>query len=841
MYLDLDAESCNEQDDTDNDQENDGDNTEDEPFLASDHGSDDLALPTPLQDETAWNIMEEYLTTDMSFPQMEAKFMSHLGTQYVEADWAEARNALFSADEDTASALINLRAVKTRHMSSLRPSSSSQLQPGRAWMNKMDILAEKYAPVHPPPRPVISPNDYARRVINQFIGGEITSSYAYDRLEVEFSDDLKLHAHWESVLDDISAASSPDEMREVFRKRTSDIPSESPINAVPMEDSDGVVLDQPTLSVKSAGVGPASTLPTWLITVPSSKTSYLATHLKAKGFQVYTHSTLPGRLCVKAENTLIIRDAWPSSHDNCFFDVVFLPTEDQSSSNTSITIPGWYRPTRGRYRSDVGYGHSYDPESDTMTVLVPSRSLRVLKGDIGKDPCMPRLFNPPGGETIYEYRGNTYIHGLLSLKFRRTAVVGIAIPTPHDILFYKESGCDPALVQSTLHAYAAQYWMQSDLVRVTAGELHNCLGKILCVDMTTRSASVYMEESPHVGKVSSTPLMFPIANLERKFRVGDNVRVLADSIEDSNLKGKTGMVVEVSIEGDSVVVHEHASQSQASPTDASAHQHNDTPMKGDYVVVVDGLHRLQFGEITEFDSVTQSLTFLSSDLRMLTVPIRETAFNPNPTALQYTNERGYDVVAGDTVRVVRGERLHLSGTVLHMNLDRKTLTFQVTPYTNFTTSITYVARIGGRSDRDPMQSIVGQEVFIIHGPMKSYRGTLHSLSPDTCVVAVVQGSRRVFRREHVVSRTGILLTGVRLPLNLHVDFNNLIRASFIRPPHVSPPRTPRPSPPPVVSRPDKPADPMVGSSWDATVDSVLLDLSNEGRTGTGTGTGEILH
>jgi hypothetical protein len=88
--------------------------------------------------------------------------------------------------------------------------------------------------------------------------------------------------------------------------------------------------------------------------------------------------------------------------------------------------------------------------------------------------------------------------------------------------------------------------------------------------------------------------------------------------------------------------------------DASVYHHGN-PMKGDYVVVVDRVYRLQFREITEVDLVMQSLTFLSSELGMLLVPIRETAFNPNPTALQYTNERGYDVVAGDTVRVVRGE------------------------------------------------------------------------------------------------------------------------------------------------------------------------------------------
>ncbi|KAG2740859.1 hypothetical protein P692DRAFT_20685739, partial [Suillus brevipes Sb2] len=62
-----------------------------------------------------------------------------------------------------------------------------------------------------------------------------------------------------------------------------------------------------------------------------------------------------------------------------------------------------------------------------------------------------------------------------------------------------------------------------------------------------------------------------------------------------------------------------------------------------------------------------------------------------------------------------------------------------------TTSITHVARIRGRADRDPMRHLLGKEVFIIQGPMKSYRGTLQSLSQDTCEVAV-QGRKQEFLR-----------------------------------------------------------------------------------------------
>jgi hypothetical protein len=48
-----------------------------------------------------------------------------------------------------------------------------------------------------------------------------------------------------------------------------------------------------------------------------------------------------------------------------------------------------------------------------------------------------------------------------------------------------------------------------------------------------------------------------------------------------------------------------------------------------------------------------------------------------------------------------------------------------------------------------MQHLVGKEVFIIQGAMKSYRGTLQSLSRDTCKVAF-QGRIEEFPRTYVI-------------------------------------------------------------------------------------------
>lgn len=73
------------------------------------------------------------------------------------------------------------------------------------------------------------------------------------------------------------------------------------------------------------------------------------------------------------------------------------------------------------------------------------------------DPHIPHLYSSPDGLLIYESKGKAYIHGLLALKLRRTAVVAVSVPAPDIISLHKESKCNPAFVQSSLHAYATQY------------------------------------------------------------------------------------------------------------------------------------------------------------------------------------------------------------------------------------------------------------------------------------------------------------------------------------------------------------------------------------------------
>ncbi|KAG1776272.1 hypothetical protein EV702DRAFT_1198293 [Suillus placidus] len=100
--------------------------SDDEPNLKRIRSEKSRATPSPLADEGAWRILFQYLTTEMTYPQMEEEFLSYLGDRYCAEDWKDARDTLFSADDlnDDTTPLANLQALYTKHVT---PQSSSPL------------------------------------------------------------------------------------------------------------------------------------------------------------------------------------------------------------------------------------------------------------------------------------------------------------------------------------------------------------------------------------------------------------------------------------------------------------------------------------------------------------------------------------------------------------------------------------------------------------------------------------------------------------------------------------------------------------------------------------------
>ncbi|KAG2352037.1 hypothetical protein BDR07DRAFT_1384917 [Suillus spraguei] len=73
-------------------------------------------VPSALMDHHAWQFMEQFLTTTMTYPEMENMFFVYLGNRYSPDDWAEARDVLWSGDGNDEISLENLLRVKDKYL-----------------------------------------------------------------------------------------------------------------------------------------------------------------------------------------------------------------------------------------------------------------------------------------------------------------------------------------------------------------------------------------------------------------------------------------------------------------------------------------------------------------------------------------------------------------------------------------------------------------------------------------------------------------------------------------------------------------------------------------------------
>ncbi|KAG1901573.1 uncharacterized protein F5891DRAFT_1187430 [Suillus fuscotomentosus] len=71
---------------------------------------------SPLQDPVAWEILERFIMTDLTYGQMEEEFHAYLGDHHCLLNWMEARLMLFSGDGNDKTSLANLLAVKHKHI-----------------------------------------------------------------------------------------------------------------------------------------------------------------------------------------------------------------------------------------------------------------------------------------------------------------------------------------------------------------------------------------------------------------------------------------------------------------------------------------------------------------------------------------------------------------------------------------------------------------------------------------------------------------------------------------------------------------------------------------------------
>ncbi|KAG2029499.1 hypothetical protein BDR03DRAFT_1018292 [Suillus americanus] len=82
-------------------------------------------VPSPLQDPAAWAFFECYLTTDLTYGEMEDQFHVYLGDHHCLDNWKDVRLAFFSGDNDDQLSLSNVLALKRKYIPDKSSSAST--------------------------------------------------------------------------------------------------------------------------------------------------------------------------------------------------------------------------------------------------------------------------------------------------------------------------------------------------------------------------------------------------------------------------------------------------------------------------------------------------------------------------------------------------------------------------------------------------------------------------------------------------------------------------------------------------------------------------------------------
>jgi ribosomal protein L24 len=113
--------------------------------------------------------------------------------------------------------------------------------------------------------------------------------------------------------------------------------------------------------------------------------------------------------------------------------------------------------------------------------------------------------------------------GLLLKNFPRDRLEFVDSPHIDDIHLHLESGWDKPFLKKTVVAFSAQFLRVGDSARIVQGSLRGQFGKVVSTDHTC--GSVGLELTFDDGGLEEIELRFQ--DIERVFRVGDSVRVIA--------------------------------------------------------------------------------------------------------------------------------------------------------------------------------------------------------------------------------------------------------------------------------------------------------------------------
>ncbi|KAG2029836.1 hypothetical protein BDR03DRAFT_1017858 [Suillus americanus] len=717
---------------------------------------DEGSKPSPLADEGAWRILEEFLTTSMTYPQMEEAFQLYLGLRYSEDEWKEARLALFSGDGDDDVALENLRVVKAKHIP--QPPCAHKVY------SAMDKRVSR-ARVRP-----------LRKLINPYLdlyAGEDDDEEEVEEVDEEEVEEVEEDLHDEGKGDDdhahkvtcLPGSSSATRFTAVINNLASRF-EDTPRNlSLDCQVSPSSIPDLVALASSQSRDGRM-----YLLHVHRNITDYVAKHLRKKNFRVIVSAWLAGQLYVLADSPKTISDSLPFSLYLAVKQYVRISDEEREAverSRRKLPNPAWVRIKNEKYKGDIAQVFDSDLPNDFVAVLVPpwdfpysmprgSRSLldrsRLLNGDA--------VSNISRGEEVIgcKYKGERYYLGLLLKNVHRDRLEPVVCPHVDDIQLHLQSGWNRSFLKTTVHAFAMQFLRVGDRARIVKGDLCSEIGQVVSTDHPAGSVTLALI-------LSGNEVDIRLEDIKRIFKVGDSVRVVAGPY-----LGVEGYIIQMM--DDIVRLCQDVSKEELEVSkyyiDGRPLSHTlqarlptqqlfepppcvETIQIGDSIDVLVGEHMGKSG-IVRWLSKGGNYLWFQHESSYIPVPIKTVQRIPNLQTLQYTQDRGYDVKAGDVVKVARGPEYLMKGVVRSVDFPNARLTLLAeTDHSLVDVPIGFVIKVRDAS-LDSFKKDIGQEVYIIGGDRKGYRAMLYSLSSMDCTVALHGQQRTKIQLKDVATR-----------------------------------------------------------------------------------------
>ncbi|KAG0703420.1 hypothetical protein DFH29DRAFT_998559 [Suillus ampliporus] len=679
---------------------------------------DDGNQTEPLADKRAWAILEQFLTTDMSYAQMEEALSSYLSNRYSPDDWKESQDALFSGDGDDDLALTNLCAVMAKH-----------IHPGSA-PNDSSLAERQSSSAR------IQSSHRAAKLQNPYLDLDAEEDDE-EESEVEDHDHDSPSDSWKvtSMPGSSSAArfaAAIDGMTHRFEATQRS--SSHDCHAIPSSISDlipSVGLQDGRmylLHVQHKSFYRCNDI-VFHSSITGNVTDYIAAHLRKKKFDVKVSAWIAGQLYVVADSPKTIAKSLPFSLYLTMKQYVRISDEEREvveRSYNKLPNPAWVRIKHGKYQGDIAQVFNSDLPNGFIASLL-DRS-RLPNGNTVSD------IND-GEEVVgFKFKGETYYMGLLLHNFHRDRLERVVCPHADDIQLHLQSGWNQSFLKRTVVVFLMQFLHVGDWARIVKGDLSSEIREVTSTDHPAGSATLKLILSGQRKKVE-----LRLQDIERMFQIddtmADDIFCICQDVSKEQVEVSKHYLDRCPL-GHALQARLPTQQIFKPPPDIKSIQ------IGDFIEVLIGEHIGKCG--------------------IVPISVVRRTHLPHLQTLQYMQDKGYDVKPGDVVRVARGPEYQTKGVVRSVDFPNARLTLlSDIDHSLVEVPISFVIKVRNAS-LDSFKKDIGQEVFIIGGDRKGYRATLYSFTSENCIVAVHGQQRTKIEPKDVATRYGMRLNGVML-------------------------------------------------------------------------------